>query len=262
MDSVFAPWEIAKQSCAVADVEIRKLVRDPTEIVSRSLQPVLWLVIFGSVFNRTRVIPTGEISYLTFLAPGVLAQSVLFASIFFGIAVIWEKDLGIVHKLLVSPAYRISLVLGKAISAGFRGLMQGAVVYLLAAAMGIDLALSVPNVVGTILLVVLGAGTFSTFSLIIACWVRTRERFMGIGQVMTMPLFFASSAIYPLSIMPAWLRWVATVNPLTYMVDGLRSLMIVGGESNHSLPVDAAVLVAAFIVLVLIAARLYPRLAR
>ena len=77
------------------------------------MQPTLWLLVFGQVFTRTRAIPTGSLSYLDFLAPGVLAQSVLFSAIFYGIAVIWERDLGIVHKLLVSPASRGSLVLGQ-----------------------------------------------------------------------------------------------------------------------------------------------------
>ena len=104
------------QTLAVAEVEARKLIRDPTELVTRAVQPVLWLLIFGQVFSRSRAIPTGDLTYLEFLAPGILAQGVLFSAIFYGIAVIWERDLGIVHKLLVSPAARASLVLGKAIS--------------------------------------------------------------------------------------------------------------------------------------------------
>jgi ABC-2 type transport system permease protein len=245
----------AVQTLAVADVEIRKLLRDPTELVTRSL------VIFGEVFNQVRAIPTGGISYLAFMAPGVLAQSVLFASIFFGIAVIWEKDLGIVQKMLVSPAFRSSLVLGKAVSAGFRGLAQAVIVYLLALLLGVDIVFTPGALLGTVVFVVLGAATFSTFSLIVACWVKTRERFMGVGQVLTMPLFFASNAIYPLSIMPPWLRTIATFNPLTYMVDGLRMLMIRGGEGHNPLAVDFLVLAIAFVILLAAASWLYPRLA-
>ncbi|HUJ76611.1 MAG TPA: ABC transporter permease, partial [bacterium] len=232
------------------------------ELVSRSLQPVLWLMIFGEVFNRIRAIPTGGISYLAFMAPGVLAQSVLFSAIFFGIAVIWERDLGIVHKLLVSPAFRVSLVLGKAISAGFRGLVQATIVYILALLIGVEVSFSPMPLLGVGCLVVLGSATFSTFSLIIACWVRTRERFMGIGQVLTMPLFFASNAIYPLSLMPNWLQWVARFNPLTYLVDGLRTLMVVGSSVGYGLATDFSVLVGAFVLLLLVAALLYPNLAR
>jgi ABC-2 type transport system permease protein len=82
-----------KQTAAVASAELHKLLRDPTELFSRAVQPILWLVVFGQVFSRVRDIPTGGIGYLAFLTPGILAQSVLFSAIFYGIAVIWERDL-------------------------------------------------------------------------------------------------------------------------------------------------------------------------
>jgi ABC-2 type transport system permease protein len=97
-------------------------------------------------------------------------------------------------------------------------------------------------------------------SLIIACLVKTRERFMGIGQVITMPIFFASNAIYPLDIMPGWLRAVASINPLTYEVDALRALMLRGGVSVFGIGTDFAVLTVGCVVLIGIAARLYGRM--
>ena len=251
-----------RQSLAIADTEIRKLRRDPTELFTRAVQPALWLIIFGETFTHIRAIPTGDLSYLEFMAPGVLAQSVLFSAIFFGIAVIWERDLGIIHKLLVSPAYRGALVMGKAISAGLRGLTQAFIIYLLALVLGIRLQLGVPALLGVVAVVMLGSALFATFSLIVACLVKTRERFMGIGQVLTMPLFFASNAIYPLAIMPHWLQVVARVNPLTYVVDALRGLMIEGGHSALGFGGDLAFPAAAFVVLLAIAARLYPGLVR
>jgi ABC-2 type transport system permease protein len=92
--------------------------------------------------------------------------------------------------------------------------------------------------------------------------VKSRERFMGVGQLMTMPLFFASNAIYPIAMMPRWLQVVALMNPLTYLVDALRGLMIVGGQSAHSPLVNFSVIGAIFIVLASIATRLYPTLVR
>ena len=108
----------------------------------------------------------------------------------------------------------------------------------------------------------LGAIAFSVFSLIIACVVKSRERFMGIGQLLTMPLFFASNAIYPISIMPGWLKVIAHINPLTYQVDALRALMIQGGESVFGLGLDFAVLGATVTLLVTLCARIYPNLVR
>ena len=257
-----AAADFLRQSLAIAETELRKLTRDPTELLTRAVQPALWLVVFGGVFTRVRAIPTGDLSYLEFMAPGVLAQSVLFAAIFFGIAVIWERDLGIIHKLLVSPAYRGALVMGKALSAGLRGLAQGAIVYVLALVLGIRLRFEPGPLLGVVAVVMLGSALFATFSLVVACLVKTRERFMGIGQVLTMPLFFASNAIYPLAIMPRWLQAVARVNPLTYVVDALRGLMIQGGHSALGFGGDLAFPAAAFVVLLAIAARLYPGLVR
>ncbi len=251
-----------KQAAGVATAELHKLLRDPTELLSRAIQPVLWLVVFGQVFSQVRGIPTGGVSYLAFMTPGILAQSVLFSAIFYGIAVIWERDLGIVHKMLVTPAPRSALVLGKAAAAGLRGIVQSAIVFMIAFALGIPLRFSPPDIAIVLAAVVLGSAIFSTFSLVIACVVKTRERFMGIGQVLTMPLFFASNAIYPLDLMPPWLHLVARVNPLTYLVDALRGTMIAGGSATHGLALDFAVMLAVFVAFTALAARLYPALAR
>ncbi len=251
-----------RQTLAVAQAEMHKLRRDPWELLTRAVQPALWLLIFGEVFARVRGITGGGISYLSFLAPGVLAQSTLFIAIFYGIIVIWERDLGILQKLLVTPAARTALVLGKGLSAAVRGLAQALIVYLLAAVIGVPLRFSPLSIAAVLVFVSLGAVLFSTFSLAIACLLRTRERFMGIGQVLTMPLFFASNAIYPISLMPRWLRVVAAVNPLSYLVDALRTLMVGKVPGAFSLWVDFGVLAVLAAVLVMVAARLYPKVAR
>ncbi len=250
------------KTLTIADLEVRKLRHDPTELLTRAVQPALWLLIFGEVFTRARSIPTGGIPYLDFMAPGILAQSVLFVAIFYGIAIIWERDLGITHKFLASPTPRTALVLGKALSAGVRALSQALIVCLLALVLGVHVNWNPLALLGVVLLVVLGAACFATFSLIIACLVKTRERFMGIGQVLTMPLFFASNAIYPISIMPRWLQAIAAANPLTYEVEGLRALMLGQGISFLGFCLDVAVLVAVTAALVIVGGMLYPRVIR
>ncbi len=247
---------------AIVDYEVRKLRRDPSELLLRAVQPALWLLVFGEVFTQVHVIPTGNLTYLQFLAPGVLSQSVLFIAIFYGIASIRERELGIIYKFLVSPASRISLVTGKALSASVRGLSQATIVYLLAVALGVHPSLDPLDILGVLVAVVLGASLFATLSMIIASLVKTQERFLGIGQLLTMPLFFASSAIYPISIMPTWLRPIAYANPLTYLVDAVRKLMIPASTSVFPLGVDFAVLLGATIVLILVESRLYPRMAQ
>lgn len=250
----------ATQVYAVADAEIRKLRHDPSELLTRAIQPAIWLVLFGEVMAQVRGLVSGNGRYLDFLAPGILAQSVLFAAIFYGIAAIWERDLGVLHRYMVSPAPRSALVIGKAVSSAVRGLSQAAMVYLLALLLGIAVDLNPLHLLAAIAMIALGSGLFSTFSLIIACIVRTRERFMGIGQVLTMPIFFASNAIYPIDIMPNWLKVVSLANPLTYQVDALRALMLTGNLSKYGLAVDFVVLAAIAAVMTAIAARIYPRL--
>jgi ABC-2 type transport system permease protein len=247
------------KTLVIAELEARKLRHDPTELITRAVQPALWLLVFGEVFTRVRAIPTGNLSYIDFMAPGILAQSVLFIAIFYGIAIIWERDLGIVHKFLASPTPRAALVLGKALSAGVRGLTQAVIIYVLALLLGVKMNWNPLALIGVLFAVILGAAFFSTLSLIIACVVKTRERFMGIGQVLTMPLFFASNAIYPISIMPDWLQVISHANPLTYEVDALRALMVVGGASAYGIGLDLGILLAATTLLVILAARLYPR---
>ncbi len=255
--SAFA--KAVNKTFVIAGLELRKLRHDPTELITRAVQPSLWLLIFGQVFSRVRAIPTGQLRYLDFMTPGILAQSVLFIAIFHGISIIWERDLGILHKFLASPTPRASLVLGKALSAGLRGAVQGIFIYLLALLLGVKFNWNPLALAGVLAAVVLSAAFFAVLSLIIACIVKTRERFMGMGQVVTMPLFFASNAIYPIAIMPQWLQIVSRINPLTYQVDALRGMMIAGGVSTMGLPLDFAVLLGATAVAVMIGARMYPK---
>jgi ABC-2 type transport system permease protein len=250
----------ATQTFGVAAAEVQKLYHDPLELLTRAVQPVLWLMLFGEVMARVRGVAPGDIPYLDFLAAGILAQSALFVAIFYGISAIWEHDLGVLQRYLVSPAPRSALVLGKALSAGVRALSQALIVYVLALLLGVGIDLSPLNILGVAAAIVLGSALFSTLSLIIACIVKTRERFMGIGQVLTMPIFFASNAIYPLSLMPPWLRAVSHVNPLTYEVDALRALMLTNGTSDYGLWLDFGVLLAPSAVLTSIAARMYGRM--
>ena len=252
--------DYATHVLAVADAEFRKLCHDPWELGSRAIQPILWLVLFGEVMAQVRGLTSGPQNYLDFLAPGILAQTVLFVAIFYGISAIWERDLGVLHRYMVSPAPRSALVIGKALSSSVRGLSQAVVIYVCAAMLGVGLSFAPGRILTVVLLVMIGSGLFSTFSLIIACIVKTRERFMGIGQVLTMPIFFASNAIYPISLMPGWLKTISSLNPLTYEVDGLRAMMLTGGVSSFGLATDFAVLVAAMALVTVIATLMYPRM--
>lgn len=240
-------------------VELQKLRHDRTELITRAIQPILWLVIFGQTFSRIRAIPTGNVPYLDYLAPGIIAQSALFVAIFYGIQIIWERDAGILNKLLVTPTPRSALITGKAFAAGVKSLIQAVVVILIAAVLGVALTWNPLKLLGVLLIVVLGSGTFACLSMSIAGIVLTRDRLMGIGQAITMPLFFTSSALYPISVMPGWLQPISRINPLTYEVDGLRSLLI---GTSTDMPLNIGVLVGSGVLMVTLASLLLPRLAK
>ncbi|MEV0202184.1 ABC transporter permease [Nonomuraea sp. NPDC050691] len=244
---------------ALCLVELQKVRHDRTELLTRAIQPALWLLVFGVTFTRIHAIPTGDLPYLDYLAPGILAQSALFIAIFYGIQIIWERDAGVLAKLLVTPAPRVALVTGKAFAAGVRAVIQGVVILLLSAVLGVSLTANPLRIGAAFVVLVLGAGFFSCLSIVIAGLVLSRERVMGIGQALTMPLFFASNALYPVALMPAWLQAVNRVNPLGYEVDALRGLLL--GTPAH-LGLDVAVLVVALAVGVTVAAALLPRLTR
>jgi len=242
----------------LTEFELRKLRHDSSQIWLRSVQPALWLLVFGEVFTTIRAIPTGQFSYLQFMTPGVLAQSVMFVAIFFGIQVVWERDLGLLNKLLSTPAPRSTIVLGKALSAGVRGIFQAITVLILALIIRVHLTLSPLDVLGVFGIIVLFGMCFSSLSMCLALIFRTRERMMGIGQAITMPLFFASNAIYPISLMPGWLKAIATVNPLSYVVDAMRALLVTGDYSN--IIVDLFAITLTTLVLVVLASLSFRRI--
>jgi ABC-2 type transport system permease protein len=241
---------------AFAIVELQKLQHDRTELVTRMVQPALWLLIFGTTFSRLHVINTGSVSYLAFLAPGIIAQSALFISIFYGIQIIWDRDAGVLAKLMVTPAPASALITGKSFAAGVRSVAQVIGVLALAYLMGVGLTVNPLRILGAMAVVMLGAAFFACLSMTLAGLVRSRDRLMGIGQAITMPLFFASNALYPVNVMPAWLHALAHVNPLSYEVDALRALLI-GTPFN---PADIAVLVVAAVLGIATASTLLRRL--
>ncbi len=240
-------------------VELRKIRHDRSELYTRAIQPALWLLIYGEVFTRVHAIPTpAGIPYLAYLAPGIMAQSALFIAIFYGIQIIWERDAGVLTKLMVTPTPRSALITGKAFASGVRSLIQGVVVLIIATLLGVSFTDNPLRIIAALAILALGSAFFSCLSMTLAGLVVARDRLMGIGQAITMPLFFSSSALYPASIMPGWLQVISRVNPLTYEVEALRGLLI---GTPTTLWLDVVVLVGATLVAITCASSLLSRLA-
>jgi ABC-2 type transport system permease protein len=249
---------MAGGTIAMAQAEMRKLRHDHLDILTRSVQPLLWLFIFGTALRNNHSLTLGRLDYRAYLAPGVMAQAAMFIAIFFGLAVIWERDVGQLQRLLATPLSRSSIVLGKAAGACVRALVQALLLLAVLAVAGINVRWTLTGVLGTLAMLMLGTAAFACMSMLLAAAVKERERFIGIGQLIMMPLFFASSALYPLNVMPGWLHVIARVNPLTYEVQGLRQMLVgVGGAGEVWL--DFLVVGGFFAAMLLAATRAYPK---
>ncbi len=216
-------------------------------------------MLYGEILNRVRVIPTGNLPYLTYLAPGIVAQSAVFVAIFYGIMLVWERDSGVLSKMMATPTPRAAIVSGKAFAAALRGLVQAAVVLTLCAILSVGIIWDPITILAAAAFVVLGAAFFACLSMILAGLVRNRDRMVGIGQAISLPLFFASNALYPTSLMPPVLQYISLGNPLSYQVDAIRGLLV--GTPCHLL-LDAVVLLVALAAAVTLASLSLTRLVR
>lgn len=210
---------------AMAEMELRRLRHDPFEIITRAVQPVLWVSVFGAVMARVRAFPSvGD--YVTFITPGVILQSSTFIALAYGIALVFERESGVLKKLLSSPLPRGYVVVGRALAGGIRASTQYVIVLACAVLVGAKVVGNPLNLIAGYLILVLACMGFTGISILIASLLKTRERFMGIIGAITMPLFFASNALYPIEIMPDPIKYMSLVNPLTYTVSALRKLLV------------------------------------
>jgi ABC-2 type transport system permease protein len=244
------PWRQVQSALAVAEIEARKIRHDPTEVVFRLGQPILWIAIFAPVLGP--FVSVAPYTYAQYISPGILAQVVLSTAVFYGATIVYEKDIGIVTKLLATPSSRYAIVTGKALSAGLKGIFETALIYVLSILLGLNLRMDPLSVLGVVVMVVLFAMAFSGLSMFVGSLIKRRRGVTAASQVIVQPLFFASNALYKVSYMPAWLRVIATANPLTYVIGGLQSLMLTGDLS--SLPLDFLTLGAMTVFLLWLAA--------
>ena len=218
-------WE---QTVAFVELELRRLWHDPTEVFTRAVQPILWLTVFGTTMERLRSIPTANVDYLTFISPGVVLQSSSFIALAYGIMLVWERESGILKKLVSSPVDRFIIVLGRSLAGAVRAVTQLFIVLPVALLFGAKLKIDPASLILATFVLLLGSVGFTSLSIILAVFMKTRERFMGILQAIVMPLFFTSNALYPIEIMPAPLQAFAKVNPMTYIILSLRDTLIYG----------------------------------
>jgi ABC-2 type transport system permease protein len=224
--------------------EVKRYLRDRTRIVSSFFQPVLWLVIFGvGIGASLRAIPLSGLSYQQLIFPGIVGQTLLFTSMFMGISVIWDKEFGFMKEILVAPVSRFSIFLGKMAGDSTDALIQGVIVLLLGFALGIGVdPLTFLVCVPIMLLITFG---LVSVGLTIASLMGSLESFGAVQSFINLPLFFLSGALFQIQSLPEWMQAIAKLDPLTYGVDALRTIILGGAWQAYQvqpLIVDVAII--------------------
>jgi ABC-2 type transport system permease protein len=209
---------------AVSIVWRRELIRfrtDRLRAVTALVQPVLFLFVLGTGLSSLagRGMPPG-VSFKTFIYPGVLAMSVLFTAIFSAASIVWDREFGFLREILVAPVSRASIVIGKCLGGATIATCQGLVFLALAGLADVPYSpLLILTLTGELLLL---SFTLTAFGVMMAARIKQFQAFMALTQMLVMPLFFLSGALYPLSGLPAWLSVLTRIDPLTYIVGPMR----------------------------------------
>jgi len=224
------PWHEARAAWVVMKREAIRFARDPLRVAVGVLQPVLFLFVLGGGLGS--LVNMGpHLSLRTFLYPGAAAMSVLFTALFSAGSIVWDREFGFLREMLVAPVSRTSLVVGKCLGGALVSSVQGVLMIAVSGLAGVpyDPALMF-TVLAELLLLAL---TVVSFGMVVAARIRQFQSFMAVTQMLVMPLFFLSGAMYPLSGLPAWLRALTRVDPLTYAVDPVRKAVF---EYLHQVP--------------------------
>ncbi len=236
--------------------QIKRYFRSRSRIVGSLGQPLLFLLALGYGLQGALGQGTDGVSYFQFLAPGIIAMSILFTAIFSGIEVIWDRQFGFLKETLVAPVSRFSIMLGRTLGGATVATFQGILVLIIAVIAGFrpEFSLIIPAIFFMFLIAIL----FTALGTAIASILEDMQGFQLIMNFLVMPLFFLSGALFPLDTAPAVLRGIAYVNPLSYGVDALRATL--GSVAHFGLWIDTSVLVLVTLAFIGVGAYLFSRI--
>lgn len=215
--------------------EIKVFLRERSRIISSMVNPLLWMIAFG--FGLGPSVSLNGIGYHKFIFPGILTMTVLFSSIFFGLYIVWDKRLDFFKEVMVAPLSRITLFLGKMLGGCTQVLLQ--VAFLIIFGMLIGLEYNFYSLLTTITILFLLAISATSLGLSIGSQMNSFEGFGLIQSFVVMPLFFFSGALYPLENLPNWFFEIVRINPLSYVVDGIRGALF--GLNHFLMIVDVLI---------------------
>jgi ABC-2 type transport system permease protein len=223
--------------------EMKKFVRSKSRIVGNIAMPFFFLAFIGTGLNSAFTL-TGEVagvSYFDFLAPGVIAMTLLFSSMFAGISVLWDRQFGFLKEILVAPIRRVSIVTGKVLAGVTTGIIQALLILGISILMGVRIS-SIAGVLFSFVFIILISMSFVSLGIALASRIQDHQGFQMIMNFLIMPIWLLSGAFFPLGSLPPWLLALSYIDPLTYGVDGLRAALI--GVSQIPWFIDIGVLAA------------------
>jgi len=241
--------------------DVIRFKRDKYRIVSSLAQPVLFLFVFGNGLARGLSVDVGgagqERGYVTFIYPGIIGMTLLFTSMFSAISIVWDREFGFLKEVMVAPISRSSVAIGKALGGSTVALIQGACILLLAPILGVELSpMLVAAVIPVMLLI---AFSLTSMGIVIAAKMESMEGFQMIMNFLVMPLFVLSGAMFPLSRLPEWLRFLTRIDPLSYGVDALRGIMLGPSLAEFPLVLDLTLMTVFGAVMISVAVYLFER---
>lgn len=223
--------------------QVRRYVRSGSRLLGTIGQPILLLLALGygigAIYKRA-----GAGDYLQFLVPGIITQTVLLSAIFWGIIILQDKRFGFLAELLVAPVSRLKILVGSALGGATVSILQGLLVFIVASVLGFR-PHSWATLPAALAILIFMSLALTSFGAGLASMVDDFQGFQGINNLLVMPLFFLSSALYPLNNVPTLLRIISTINPVSYMVDALRYLL--SNQTHFGLGKDLIVMVITFV---------------
>ncbi len=212
---------------AVKIVWLRELIRfrkDRLGMVTSLVQPLLFLFVLGSGLSSVTGASTGGVDLRTFIYPGILCVSVMFTAIFSAATIVWDREFGFLREMLVAPVRRSSIVVGKCLGGATVASLQGVILIVLMPL--VDVPYSVPVILGVFGLMLLLAFAMTAFGVMLAARIKQMPSFMRLTQMIVMPMFFISGALFPVANLPGWLAVLNRLDPITYAVDPMRKLVL------------------------------------
>ncbi len=241
--------------------EFKRFFRQKGRMLVTVARPLIWLVIVGAGFVNIIELEDQNANYIQFVVPGILGMTILFSSIFSTMSVVWDREFGFLREMLVAPVPRYAIVMGKLFSGSALAVFQGALLLFIVAPI-LGIGLGIKGSLAMMLFMTLLSLAITAFGLFIAAHLTSLEGFNVIMNFIVLPMFFLSGALYPVSSMPEYMRYLTLINPMSYGVDSFRHAMNVGGKNlgaEMDLYTDIAFLSVFALVMIILAAISFER---